>query len=447
MPEPLAERLQGEQLHPRRGQLDREWDAVEPSADLRHSRGIELGQLEARAALRAPVPRRARRRACAAASPDRRPPPRAGRAAVPGTRARRAIRSGVWLVTSSRNEDDAASSSLTNGAAATTCSKLSSTISVAAAPIRSRDRVADRPVAELRAADRLRERLGDELGLTHGREVDEDDRVVVVAQCFCRGEGQSGLAAAAESGQRDEARRRRAQEHDRLAELALTADERGGRRGQARLHRRRRPGLGEGGSRRGRRGGRRQARDSERHAGGLDELAAALVAILGPLGERALEHGVERLRAGSGRTADSFGGLSSTWARITAMSVAPANGFVPGQALEEHARRRRRDPRSARSPGLRSARAPRIRSCRRSTPGCVPPPRPCSLHDAEVDQVDAAGAVLDQDVRGLDVTVDDLGARAQRRARRRPGRGSRARRPARACRARSVIVARSDPFT
>ena len=44
--ESIAEHLRGEQPHVRRGELDRQGQPIEPSADLGHGRGVLVGQLE-----------------------------------------------------------------------------------------------------------------------------------------------------------------------------------------------------------------------------------------------------------------------------------------------------------------------------------------------------------------------------------------------------------------
>ena len=166
---------------PRRGQLDRERDAVQPAADLGHRGAFASVQREVRAA-----PARARSTNSRTASLDQRLARSADRVARRQRQRRHRRRSSrpatpsaSRLVASTRSVGAAAQQRARRArrAASSTCSQLSSTTSarrVARCSVSVVERRAPRLVAH---AERGGDRLGDALGLGERRQVDEPHAV------------------------------------------------------------------------------------------------------------------------------------------------------------------------------------------------------------------------------------------------------------------------------
>ena len=137
--------------------------------------------------------------------------------------------------------------------------------------------------------------------------------------------------------------------------------------------------------------------------------AAVRIAVLGPLGERALDDSrpaPPAVRAGSG------GGGSCRWRSASSTAEPPVNGGSPGEHLVEHdagavdvGRGRRR---ARRAP----ARAPCTAASRRSSPTAPSRAALGEPRDAEVADLDPSRRG-DQDVGRLDVAVDDPLRRAR----------------------------------
>ena len=175
-----------EHAHARRGELDRERDAVEPLADLATAARVLVGQREARTGLRGAVDEELDRLERRRASPRRRRSPRrAATASAPRHAASPRTPSGSRLVASTRQRSGTRRAARPRRAAApaTRCSQLSSTSSVPSPPqsLGERRRASGRSAAPRARRARRRPRPGRRPG-RRPVEVDEPDAVGVLVE-------------------------------------------------------------------------------------------------------------------------------------------------------------------------------------------------------------------------------------------------------------------------